>query len=255
MQRARGPSGGQLVLTQAHHRERGRLARRQSRGLAEFPRAGSPAFGLALGAKHFLSFVGELQEVSTLQQYGDKVKDWFEYCRIGQFDWREVTDAKVQAFAGWLSDPAGRGSTDKTFNGWTSALNHLFDQRFSVRPFNTHAIKRLKKKYRDKQTARTMLRVVNSVHGAVEPKDQRLPLSAVGFGVLVHDAALRWVGRVLSGIAVMLLIAVFLLRPNTVWGFEPGDVRLLRRQRVIAITVRMCKRWPELRLCPAQREV
>ena len=53
----------------------------------------------------------------------------------------------------------------------------------------------------------------------------------------------------------MLLIAVFLLRPNTVWGFEPGDVRLLRRQRVIAITVRLCKRWPELRLCPAQREV
>lgn len=243
------------MLTEAHHRENGRLARRQRGGVVSFPRLGDARWKLALGAKHYGEFVGALIETSTERQYGDKVDDWMQYCHIGGFDWREVTDSKVQAFAGWLSDPCGRGSRDKTLNGWTSALNNHFDRCFGVRPFNSHLITRLKKKYRDKQTARTLQCLVDRVPGYVEAKDQRLALPASGFAVLVDDAQLDWRGRVLAGIAIILLIAVFLLRPNTVWGFEPGDVVLLRALRRICIIVRVCKRWPELRLSPAAREV
>ena len=140
--------------------------------MASFPRLGSKRFTLALGAQHYVSFIGPLIQSSTIRQYGDKVRDWMEYCKRGRFDWREVTDSKVQAFSGWLSAPAprGRGSSDKTLNGWTSALNNYFDLCFGVRPFNSHTITRLKKAYRAKQSARTLQRHVDGKPGAKEAK-------------------------------------------------------------------------------------
>ena len=68
------------MLTEAHHREHGRLARRQRGGVVSFPRLGDARWKLALGAKHYGEFVGALIENSTERQYADKVKEWMDYC-------------------------------------------------------------------------------------------------------------------------------------------------------------------------------
>ena len=232
----------------------GWLARLRGRSVEQFPRANHHAFKLALGGAHFLSFVGPLQEWSTARSYGPKVQDWMQFNWLGGYDWREVIDSKVCAFAGWLADPAGRGSSDKCFNGWTSALNDYFDKSFGLRPFLGHTIKRLKKRYHDKQLARTLGALVVGRSRVPEPKEARLGLTAVGFMVMLDDAR-AGSGRPRWRIASLFVLAVFLLRPNTVQGFQTGDVVLLRARRAICILVRQVKRWPELRLAPAPREV
>ena len=222
--------------------------------MVSFPRTTQRSFQLALGAGHFLEFVGELQEWSTIRSYGPRVRDWMQYNFLGGYDWREVTDAKVCAFAGWLSDPAGRGSTDKCLNGWTSAINDFFDKSFGVRPFNTHTVARLKKKYHQKQLERTLHRLQLGNSRKPEPKEARLALPALGFRSIARQGLVRkgvWLSRAGS----LFVLAAFVLRPNTVQGFFAGDVRLQPQTRTIWILVRQCKRWPELRAMPAAREI
>ena len=48
---------------------------------------------------------------------------------------------------------------------------------------------------------------------------------------------------------------VFWLRPNSVWGFQPGDVTICWESMQLIIFVRVCKRWPELVDSPARRAV
>ena len=225
--------------------------------MAQFPGANTAAFRYALGARHFVSFVGELTEWSTMQQYAGKVRDWYTYNQLGGYDWRRVSDDKVCAFAGWLSDPNGRNSRDKTLNGWTSALNDHFDKIFAARPFNTHRISRLKKRYRERQVARTLNQLAvrpADEHHKHEAKDQRLAMSAIGFKVMFDDGV-RLGGVIAAQVCLVFIAAVFLLRPNTVQGFILGDVYLDTARRIIFIFVRQVKRWPELRHTPAGREV
>jgi len=123
--------------------------------------------------------IGQLHASSTLSNYGPRVDDWMLYNGTGAYDWREVTDAKVCAFAGWLY---GR-SKDKCLNGWTSANNSFFDLKFGCRPFNTHTIKLLKREYRVAQLARTM-RLLGP--DAMEPKEQRIGTPYVGVLVVLR---------------------------------------------------------------------
>ena len=80
----------------------------------------------------------------------------------------------------------------------------------------------------------------------------RMP--ALGFVVMLDDAK-RMRGEVREQVCIIFVVAMFLLRPNTAQGFRSGDVYIDVRRHIVIIFVRHCKRWPELRHSPAQREI
>ena len=237
--------------TEDDHRTARRLAAAERGRVVDFPRRDEPGFQLQLGAKQCVEFIGPLLVDSTTQQYGRRVDDWFRYNLLNGNDWREVCDDKVMAFGGWLTER----SDDKTFNMWTSALNNFFDLRFGCRPFNTHTIGKFKKKYRQAVVARTMRRLPP---GAKQPKEARVGMPQLGFAIVgqrakTAPAARRGVELARAGLQFVLTL--FMLRPATVWGFEDGDVYIDWSGMLLVIIVRVCKRWPELLLAPARREV
>ena len=237
-------------VTTADHDAR-RREHEQRGQLASFPAPGERHHGLQLGIQYAQQFIGPLLEASTLGTYSKRVQHWMEFNAAGGFDWREVTDAKFYAFAGWLADPGGGNSTDKCLNNWTSAINSFFDIKFGCRPCNTHYIGRLKKKYHDAQLARTVARLPP---GQPLPKEARVGVPIEGLlqmeEIALSESTVRTVWA-----ASCMLCTLFWLRPNTLWHMLKGDVRLDVGAGVLVLTIRGVKRWPELRQKPARREV
>ena len=225
-----------------------------------FPCALSAEFGQQLGAAEFRDHIGPLLQGSTLKQYTPRVLDWYEYNRIGGFDPAEVVDAKVCAFAGWLGWARGvKNTTNKCLNDWTSALNGHFDARYHVRPFNTHYVTALKRKYRDAQLARTLARIAEAPSdGRREPKETRIALPPSGISRLVWQIGSTPAGTRLAELLLLTPPLLFLCRPATVWAFEPGEYTLLcapcGRLYIVCIS-RSVKRHPELMLTPDRREI
>ena len=219
--------------------------------MVSFPVHGDRTYSTQVGVKHAQSFIGPLLEASTVESYGKKVQHWFQFNAAGGYDWREITDSKFYAFAGWLADPAGGNSTNKCLNDWTSAINGFFDIKFGCRPCNTHYIGRLKKKYHAAQLARTVSRLPP---GRPMPKEARVGVPIEGFvqmeQIALSENTLRTVWA-----ACCFLISIFWLRPNTLWHFREGDVRFDTAAGVLVLTIRGVKRWPELQASPARREV
>jgi hypothetical protein len=224
-------------------------------GFVEFPGALCTTFPAQLGAAEYLEHIGPLLQASTLVNYGPKVRKWFEYNQCGGYDPHLVTNAKVCAFAGWLGWGQGvRSSRDKTFNGFTSALNGYFDAKFQTRPFNSHYIKQLKSKYHDAQLCRTMAALPE---GALEPAEARIGLPPSGIGSLwwqVHRAT----GVPLFRTVLLCDMVVSIVRPATVWALEPGDIDVIGTpdgRLYIVMISRSVKRHPEYLLCPDRREI
>ena len=218
----------------------------------------SNQFATQLGAAQFLEFIGPLLQASTVEKYGPRVKDWYEYNRLGGFDPAEVVDAKVCAFAGWLG--WGRGSkntTNKCLNDWTSALNGHFDAVAQVRPFNTHYVRALKGRYRDAQLSRTLARIADD-DDALEPVETRIALPPSGIALLVWEIAGAPPGERLSGLLLMTAVLLFCCRPATVWAFQPGDYGVMCTAAggiFIVCISRSVKRHPEFLLTPDRREI
>jgi hypothetical protein len=245
----RSTSSRGAVLTTFDHGPGGRLWRRSGDCVA-FPREGTLEFSNVLGAADYDSCIGPLIRASTSSNYDTKCQDWFQYNNEGGFDYRNVCDAKVKCFAGWLF----RRRRNKDLNAWTSALNNYFDTNFGCRPFNTHQITALKKKYKEKQSARTAL---TQPEGALEPAEARMGLPASGLAML-EEMATTAGGGVLYRILLQFISVLFIVRPNTVWGFEPGDVSVIhvgRGVRSIVCISRVVKRHPEFLSAPNRREV
>lgn len=224
-------------------------------GFVVFPAATSSAFADQLGAAEFLTHVGPLLEAGTVGAYGPKVADWYEWNRQGGYNPHEVVDGKVCAFAGWLGWGRGKdNSSNKALNAWTSALNAHFDAKFQVRPFNTHFVTRLKKRFHDAQLARTM---ASLAPGALLPKEARVGLPPSGIATLwwaMHRAQ----GVELHRLLLMTASLMFLVRPATVWAFQEGDFDVLATPcgRIFVVLIsRDVKRHPELKVAPDRREI
>lgn len=224
-------------------------------GFRVFPGALSEEFGSVLGAAEFKENVGSLLQESTMETYAPKIMDWYEYNRVGNFNPAEVVDAKVCAFAGWLGWGRGSKSTrDKALNGWTSALNGHFDAKYQTRPFNTHFVRRLKQRYHDAQFKRTMALLPAD---ALEPKEARIGLPASGLGILIWKIGFAS-GKELYRLLLLMAIALFLVRPATVWAFEPGDYDIMATPAgglFIVCISRSVKRHPEYMISPNRREI
>ena len=242
------------IITQHDHRAGGRLSSRQLRAPGRhlaFPAQGSRGFSQALGAREFATFIGPLIMAGTQRGYDAKVHDWYAYNEAAGYHPHEVCDAKVFCFGGWLSSR----SKNRDFNSWTSGLNGHFDELFGCRPFNSHRITQYKKVFKRKQLERTMSQLPA---GALEPAEARMALPATGFAIIEDSCAhVRNNDDKLCRFLLMLVSVLFILRPATVWAFQPGDVCCVQIPNGVAIVCisRSVKRRPELLSAPNRREI
>ena len=202
----------------------------------------------------FQEHIGELVQQTTAEVYAPKVRDWYAYNDQAGYDARDVCDSKVMAFAGWLGWRRGaKNSRDKCLNAWTSALNGHFDASWGLRPFNTHAVTALKKRYRDAQLTRTMAMLPAD---ALEPKEARIGLPASGITTLLWQmVAAR--GAELYRLLLQIGTMLFLPRPATLWALEGGDYCLVMApgRLFIVFVSRSVKRHPEYVVNPNRREI
>jgi hypothetical protein len=138
---------------------------------------------------------------------------------------------------------------------WTSAINGFFDAHSGTRPLNTHTVSRLKRRYHDKQLARTMALLPE---GALGPREARYAVPGSGLEMLLQDAVRAADVSLRLRLVLMLVSVVFYSRPATVWGFEPWDVCVYvagGSSVYLACVSRHVKMHPEYLTTPNRREV